>query len=441
MQLIGYIRVSRTNGRKGQTFISPGVQRDAIQAWADAHGHVIAEWIEEMDRSAGSGKRRPEFDKAMAQVLAGKLDGFIVYRFSRFGRSLIEAALRIQKVEDKGRVVESATEGDQSKLTRNIMLAIAEDELDRLTETWGEAQRRAVKRGVWIAPAPLGYVRDKDGLLELHEATWRIVREAFRIAASDGLHSAAEYLKRELPDKRWRTADVRRVLSNRAYLGEHHSPDGDAHPAVVDLEMWTAAQTEPQARRSNGDYPLSGIATCQCGSPLVGALQSVHGRRYRRMRCSNPACRGGSSISADKLETYVRETLAGRLGDRRFRVRLAPAGVDEARETVEMAETALRAYLGMGDIVDAGAFRAGARDRQRTVDEARERYQALAGQDVRSETLPAAGELHKPEQFLRAVHAAVIEISVRPGRGAVEDRVTVRLVGDKFDDGANVLAA
>jgi hypothetical protein len=32
----GYIRVSRAAGREGESFISPDVQRQKIQAWADA---------------------------------------------------------------------------------------------------------------------------------------------------------------------------------------------------------------------------------------------------------------------------------------------------------------------------------------------------------------------------------------------------------------------
>jgi DNA invertase Pin-like site-specific DNA recombinase len=54
-----YIRVSKLNGRSGASFISPDVQRDAINAWATARGHEILEWHEEMDRSGGTRTHRP----------------------------------------------------------------------------------------------------------------------------------------------------------------------------------------------------------------------------------------------------------------------------------------------------------------------------------------------------------------------------------------------
>ena len=444
MKLDGYIRVSRVNGRKGPSYISPDVQRDAIQAWADAHGHVIAEWFQEEDRSAGAGKRRPIFDEVMARVTSGASDGIVVWKFSRFGRSQLEASTRLYKIEKANGVVESATEGDQSKLTRTIMLAIAEDELDRLTDTWGEAQKRAIKRGVWIGKPPVGYLRDADGALVLDDATWRIVRRAFEVAAADGLHAAGAFLETEFPTKRWRTADVRRVLRNRAYLGEHHNATGPAHPAIVDFDVWTEAQTEPRSRRSNGDYPLSGIATCQCGAPLIGALQHVNGRTYRRMRCSDTSCRGGSAISAEKLEGYVREQLAAKLGDRRFRISLAPVGLDEARDALSLAETERKRYavdLAAREALGDDAWLAGARARTAAVEEAQEAYQLIAGQSARSEVLPAASELDDDEQLLRAVRAAVISISVRPGRGDVADRVSLVLVGDDLDDRAGMLAA
>ena len=41
MQLIGYIRVSLVAGREGDSFISPGVQRDKIMKYAELHDNEV----------------------------------------------------------------------------------------------------------------------------------------------------------------------------------------------------------------------------------------------------------------------------------------------------------------------------------------------------------------------------------------------------------------
>jgi DNA invertase Pin-like site-specific DNA recombinase len=428
MRLDGYIRVSRVNGRKGASFISPDVQRDAIERWCEQHGHEIVEWHEEMDRSGGAGKRRPVFERVLARIEKGETGGVVVWKFSRFGRSQIEASIRIYKIEQAGAVVESATEGDQSKLTRTIMLAIAEDELDRLTDSWAEGLKRAVARGVWIGPAPFGYRRTDAGTLEVFEPEARIVREAFRLAAADGLHAAMRYLAQAAPDKRWRTDEARKLLSCRAYLGEvvhgeHHNPE--AHTPLVTPATWEAAQTKPRFRRSNGNYPLSHIARCDCGGGLVGGLQT-HARTkrtYRRYRCTT--C-NQCSISADKLEGWVRETLEIALADEQFRDRFSPDGLKEAQDALKDAEaerTRFGSDLEARKLLGHDGWIAGLEARARAVEEAQERFRDISSRSAQAQVLPAAGQLVLPDQFERAL-AVIDRIVIRRGRGSVSDRVT-----------------
>ena len=55
-----YIRVSRRAGREGESFISPGVQRERIARWAQGAGVEIVRWWEEIDQS-GAKLERPMF--------------------------------------------------------------------------------------------------------------------------------------------------------------------------------------------------------------------------------------------------------------------------------------------------------------------------------------------------------------------------------------------
>jgi DNA invertase Pin-like site-specific DNA recombinase len=57
MRAVGYIRVSRVGGREGDSFISPQLQREQIEAVARREGLEVAEVIEELDASGGDASR------------------------------------------------------------------------------------------------------------------------------------------------------------------------------------------------------------------------------------------------------------------------------------------------------------------------------------------------------------------------------------------------
>ena len=459
-----YHRISRLNGRDldVDTTMTDKAAFEQMDAWATLRGVTIAERYLDSDVS-GSKLRRPELDRMLADLEAGRIDGVVVAQVDRLSRADVGDALAVvRQVLDRapGRLalldlgIDPSTEFGEFGLT--VLLALGRMQWRRYRRTWSVAQARAIKRGVWVGATPFGYRttvagHDKHGKpvtgpLEPDPETAEIVSEAFRIAASDGLHAAMAHLQAAAPYKRWRTVETRRLLSSRVYLGEivlGELHNRDAHDPLTTVDTWQAAQTEPQARRSNGDYPLSGLASCgKCGEPLVGALQSVRGKRYRRMRCSNPECRGGSSISADKLETHVRETLREALGDRTMRLRFVPHGVEAARRALELAESDRKRYamdLDIRGILGEEAWRAGAAARSEAVEEARMRYMAIAGQAAVAEQLPAADQLDDDEQLVRAVRAMVAGLVVQPGRGSVDQRVAVAFLN--LNDGAGVLAA
>src|SRR5262245_29747770 len=83
---IGYIRVSRVNGRSGDSFISPDVQRKQIRRLARAKGATVVAWFEDLDQSGGK-YERPGFQAALELIEAGDADLFLVAKLSRFARS------------------------------------------------------------------------------------------------------------------------------------------------------------------------------------------------------------------------------------------------------------------------------------------------------------------------------------------------------------------
>jgi hypothetical protein len=273
-----------------------------------------------------------------------------------------------------------------------------------------------------MGPAPLGYGKDDGDALELGEFA-DVVREAFRIAASapEGrqAHAADEYLAAQIPGRRRHVSDTRRLLKNRAYLGEHHLAGGKAHDPITTPAIFAAAQSQSRGRRKNGDYPLSHVATCAaCGAGLVGALQTVKGRKYRRMRCSATCAGGVGSVSADALEALVRDALRPALADKVFRLAMTPATSTaqprRSRRRVRahsLVREDLEARRRLGD----EAWRAGLRARARRSPDAGDELAAVAAQSARSERLPGPEELDDPEQFARAL-AVIGRLEVAGGR-------------------------
>lgn len=71
MRLDEYRRVSQVNGREGEGFQSPELQRNAIAAYARAHGHTVTPNPEELDVSGGK-LSRPILDAIMDRIRNGR---------------------------------------------------------------------------------------------------------------------------------------------------------------------------------------------------------------------------------------------------------------------------------------------------------------------------------------------------------------------------------
>lgn len=83
---VGYVRVSRVGGRGGDSFLSPDIQREQIEAVARREGLDVVEVLEELDASDGDAAR-PLWNEAIRRVEAGEVAGIVVWNFARFSRS------------------------------------------------------------------------------------------------------------------------------------------------------------------------------------------------------------------------------------------------------------------------------------------------------------------------------------------------------------------
>src|SRR5688500_14197352 len=142
----GYIRVSQVNERQGESFISPLVQRETIERWAQLQGATVGELFEELDES-GARADRPKLEQALVRVERRESSGIVVARLDRFGRSLLDGLAAIDRITRAGGTFVAVEDGldlstDTGRLVLRIMLSLGEWELDRVRSNWRTAKQR-----------------------------------------------------------------------------------------------------------------------------------------------------------------------------------------------------------------------------------------------------------------------------------------------------------
>ena len=402
------MRVSRTAGREGESFISPEVQRGKIEGWAQLHGVEIVRWWEELDQS-GAKRDRPMFQAALERCERGESGGIVVARLDRFARSAVDALESIKRLNEAGaRLVSVEDNFDGStpmgRFAIGILTLIAELELERITENW-ETASEAVKRGVHIsARVPTGYrKRGKGGGWSRLSRRRRLsLRCSGAVLLAGPIRSWGAFLSRRVccpstGNPHWSPGGVASLLRNRVYLGEARSgkivnPNGH-RPLVTQAEFDAARAAHsvlpaPQLSLSS-EALLKGLARCAgCGHTLKisGNFDKPLGRRIPNYYCTGRYAKGPcparASISAAKLDPYVERQVLDALnadGGPLAQAAEASAQLQEASRAVQETEHELTLYLqtDLISVVGEKTFRQGMEARQRQVDQARARQAEL----------------------------------------------------------------
>ncbi|MGD0715904.1 MAG: recombinase family protein [Gaiellaceae bacterium] len=387
MKLVGYVRVSRVGGREGDSFISPTVQREQIEALARARGHEIVEVIEDLDESGGKWER-PGLQRALEMVESGHADGIAVAKLDRFARSVVDGLRGIERITAAGGEFVSVAESfdtttPMGKAMLQISLVFAELERERQKAGFRVSTTHAVESGIHISTlVPTGYRRGPDRRLVLDAEAAPVIHEIFiRRAKGASWTALARYLDEQLLRPNggtWARTTVTKMIRNRAYLGEAHQGaivKKRAHPPIVTRAEFEAAQPragEP-ARRSGS--LLVGLLACgSCGRPLHRATSADYGCRARR---SDGVCPAPVTIKIARADDFVERALLDWFEQHSLVVTKTEIGATAAADlttALEAVEAELEAYRdeSLVSVIGRAAFEAGLRARQAAVDEARD---------------------------------------------------------------------
>ena len=346
LPLAGYPRVSRKGDR--DELRSPDFQVKRMQAFAKAEGLAIEFTEPEIDVS-GSKPRRAILDEIIRRVKAGELGGIVVAKLDRLSRlSPKDRVLLFEEIESAGGVVLSASEQldpstPEGRFAREVFLGIARMQWEKYREGFEEAKAGAIENGIPVnTRAAVGYrKRDGDGedrRLEIDPVAAPVVHAVFeRRAQGAGPAELGELLARagvrtSQGSTTWSKQAIYGLLSNRVYLGElSYGRDGryvktDAHEAIVDLALWTAAQHPNGRLQRVGEtsaWLLAGLVRCDaCRYCMQGTTTSRGNRIYRCTRthaggvCPAPAASTRTSSSAPPATRSGRSQLTSKLAGR-----------------------------------------------------------------------------------------------------------------------------
>lgn len=440
MRVVGIVRVSRTAGREGASFVSPREQRERIVEKCEREDMELVEVHEEIDISGGDPLTdRPGLLAAVEAVEARDVDAIMVAYFDRLFRSLTVQAEVLERVEAAGGRVIAVDFGEVSAATSvqwvssTMIGMISEYQKRTARERSGEAVADAVERGVMPWPAvPPGYVKGPDGILAPDE-TREIVLEAFELRAEgETIATIRDFLRSNGIHRSYQA--VASMLRSRIYLGEIHFGElvnPHAHEPIVDRETWNRANAAvvSRGRRGKSDRLLARLGILRCGSCGARMVASVAGPqpRYHFYRCPpTEDCPEKMTIAAHIAEGVVVDRVRQRLADEEghasalSEARQAEAEVESAQANLEAA---IRAFASVEDEPAAHERLAGLRGERDVAIRCAEHLRSLS----HGFTLRAAKDwdlltLDEKRRVIRGlVHSAV----VRPGRGP--DRVSVTL--------------
>jgi DNA invertase Pin-like site-specific DNA recombinase len=443
---MGYIRVSAVGGRGGDRFRSPGDQRATIQSWADRHGFEV-EFREELDRSGGD-SGRPVLNEIVRGIEAGTHQGLVVAYLSRLARNtahVLDLSERLEKVGAK--VVSVAEDLDittpSGRLTRTMIAALNEMELDIYRESFAALRASTVAGGIWAGrQVPLGYVKDPETRrLTPHPLKADLVRQTFAKRAAGA--TLAELGR----DVGMTVSGVKRMLQNPVYLGQLGRPRSDnkpapinsaAHEPLIGYELFRAVQGQIGQKRNDSQYTdvaaLSKVIRCGSCAGLMSRGGSPGTSRGVVYTCqTNGPCRHRAVVRLGRVERYVRRVLQSEVGEI-VAARDNEGDVAMLRDEFARAEDELAAFLDnvKASDMDRQVFQNAVSSRVRDVDQARAKLHAATQQvevslDIR-ELWPTftSGEQN---EILRSMFEAVV---VWPSGGKtvpIENRVQVWRVG------------
>lgn len=252
----------------------------------------------------------------------------------------------------------SATEpvnenGLGAKLMKSFILVQNEEEVRKISQNVSRGKKEAAYKCLWCGgKPPLGFDVDKDTKkLIINEDEAKVVKFAFKLRAQGFSYS---YIIDEMNERNYKTKLGRsfgknslcELFRNVKYKGVYEynraaskSSDGkfnrhaskneseiirikDGCPRIVSDKVWNKVNKMSKKHSSikpKGDYLLSGLVVCKCGTVMQVNRRNNHNKDYVSFFCPKHKNKEGCNakeINMEILEEFVLIQLANKLFER-----------------------------------------------------------------------------------------------------------------------------
>lgn len=368
-----YLRLSREDGDKEESD-SIGNQRSLLKSFLSMQGDMILADIYIDDGYTGTNFNRPDFQRMIADIEAGRINCVVVKDLSRFGRDYLETGRYIQRYfpEKKVRFIAVNDHIDSKETVYDMMLPIknlfneqyARDISAKVQSSFKTKQRNGEFAGAFPS---YGYQRsehDKHKLI-IDPYAAKIVQRIFELYLQGyGKTKIAHILNEEgvlcptaykhangdkykncnkLPSTLyWTYSAIDHILKNEMYLGHmvqgktkrnmHCRPENvekenwivvkNMHPEIISKETWDKAQSLLKRNTRSIDFAhhmsvFAGFLKCgDCGRAMCKkGYTDKNGRQYYLFSCGTYVRSGrgyctSHTIREDAVKGIVLEDLS-----------------------------------------------------------------------------------------------------------------------------------
>ena len=245
--------------------------RKRLYDLAAVRGYDIAEEYAEII-SGDKLSERPEMQRLLNDVAAGKYDGVLGIEISRFTRGdLMDQGYIINVFKYSGtkiitpeHVYDLMDDFDEEHVATDMMFS--RREYKHINRRLQRGRDASATEGLWQGPVPFGYRKvkiphGKGYTLEIDEQTAPFVRMIFEMYAN--MHCGCEVISRRLnalgsrtpKGYLWTANAVRQISTSPVYCGKVRWKDRISTPKIIDGEVVTKRVKNPNVILAKGQHP------------------------------------------------------------------------------------------------------------------------------------------------------------------------------------------
>ena len=318
--------------RTGESLSIPA-QRDLCSTRAAERGWTVVEEYVDPNISASRAKKRPGYERMLADIKLGLIDGIVCKNQDRLARNLTELAALVRLTREHNVAIlllddEIDTSTADGRLKMHILGAVAENEADKLSERVKQQRDRAALAGTYTGGRrPFGY--ESDGVTVIESEAKHVRAMVLNYLDGMAINRIAIVLnhlvvqgKAPTPTraKMWSATSVRSIIMNPRYAGLYTrkgkvSNVPAAWPAIISAEQHEQVIEKLGAPRTpkRGRKPvamLSGVLVCsRCGGAMTSGVGSNGIKRYSCSKLPNNNGCGRMSVVAGYTEWWVSQMI------------------------------------------------------------------------------------------------------------------------------------